>query len=311
MKVLARPVEDGDDPALAKVLNGWFASYRDHLDYAPPTLDFLKRWMWGQRSASVLLEADGQLAAMCLTGVRPARFRGKDLRVGHIGPLAVNPFLRRKGLGVRVTEAACERAAELGCDAVTLLTQEIYPAHKLYRRAKFRQIERFQPHGAAIGEVQAPPWAKEVSAATFVAARPERAGRPGAVVECRGSDLPQSAPPDVVVRTFLGPDAGVATVTWPVRVRVHGSFISGRSCQLFDAWGEGTPLMGTIAAALSAAHAEGCEGAYYMPWSGLADVPGFSAEGGPWVLRMSYGLTPLGEAVVDACEAWDAVDPSP
>lgn len=62
-------------------------------------------------------------------------------RVGHITQLCLSPWVRQKGLGRALMDAAMRRFAEQGCDTVTLtVTEGNTPAVRLYQRMGF--VER-------------------------------------------------------------------------------------------------------------------------------------------------------------------------
>jgi ribosomal protein S18 acetylase RimI-like enzyme len=310
--IQVRALAPGDLDRLAERLNGWFASYRDHLDYRPDVLAFLDAVLWGDGDVSTVAEhAEHGLVAALLAGARPATAPdGGSLLVAHLGPLAVSPFFRRQGLAARLHDAAAARARSKDVDAITLLTQEIYPAWRFYEAQGYRLIERFQPYGCAIGEVTAHPAVARVDADTWQRARPPREPRAGSVAE--GPVAPPPDHPAVPVTWWLAPRglAGVAVALWPARVRIDGRFEPIVSLELLDGWGEEPAWSATVAAAAAWARDAGADGMYTMPW-GAPPVPGMGVGDNPWVRRYALGLTARGAEAVAAATAWDAWPPAP
>lgn len=308
-EVELRPVADGDLDAAARVLNPWFVSYVDHLDYSAGMLRFLDRAVWAEGRVGVAAWQSGHLCGVLIGGLRQARFGGQRLRSVNISLVAVDHRLRRQGVGRRMVEAFAALSREAGADLLSLNTMEIYRSHQLYEVTGFRRLERFQAPGAQIGEVVEVPGVRQVDAATFVSRRPLRLPRPGAIAE--GPALPPPGDDPVVpVRWYLGGRAGVATATWPVRLRVDGEHQLVRSCQVLDAWGEGVELAATLSTALAHAKAEGCGGVYQLPC--VTTVHESMRTGGAgWTLRYARGLTAAGEAAVSEARAYDEVCPAP
>ncbi len=304
-----RELVDEDFPRLAEVLNPWFQTYVDHLDYSTTLLDFLDRAVWAEGRIGVVAEKEGQLAGVAIGGMRKASFQGTALRSVNVTLVAVSPRIRRQGLASAMIEGFATVGGARGGDLVSLNTMEIYQSHKLYESSGFRLIERFQAPGAGIGEVVNVPGVREVDATIFARLRPPRAGRPGSILEA----LTFPPPPDhpaVTVRWFAGGRAGVSTAVWPVRLRVNGEHQLIKSCQILDAFGSGMDLDATMSTALYSAKAEGCEGVYQLPCV-PALASGFSTQGGGWTLRYARGLTEAGKAAVAAAKAYDEVCPAP
>lgn len=307
-ELVTRALTRADLDAVAGVLNGWFASYVDHLDYRRGVLDFLDATLGYVDGPSVVAEIGGELVGVVLVGLRDAVLDGARLRVVNLGVLATSPLHRRQGIAKAVEAAMAARAVAMGADLVSLLTQEIYRGHRFYDAAGYRVIERFQPPGAAIGEVGRVPGVMEVAPDVFWRMRRD-VPRPGAITEV-DVPAPPADHPDVPVRCFIGGPAGVAVATWPVRVRIEGRFRDVVGAQILRAWGDGDALQATAAAALAWCKARGAEGILAMPT--VRAIPGgFSTEGGSWTLRYARGLTPAGQAAVAAATRYDEVCPAP
>lgn len=304
-----RPLVASDWDAVAGVLNGWFAAYLDHLDYRRGVLDYLDGVLGWTDGPSVVAEGPDGLVGVLVGGFRRAVFDGASLRVVNLGVLAVHPGVRRQGLAGALEAAFAARSLAGGADLISLVTQEVYRSHQFYAAAGYRVVERFQPLGAAIGEVERLPGLLEVDGPTFRRLQPRLPARPGVITEV---DVAPSRVdhPDVPVRYFLGGRAGAAVAAWPARVRVEGTWRYVRSAQLLEAFGDGVALQATVAGALAWAKAAGCDGVLAMP-TVRSLPPGFTPEGGSWTLRYARGLTPAGEAAVAAARAYDEVCPAP
>ncbi|HMV67002.1 MAG TPA: hypothetical protein PKA64_09140, partial [Myxococcota bacterium] len=98
MEITVRELVDADLDALPGALNGWFASYLDHVDYTREVLDFFDRAVWRGRRLGVVAASERGLAGVVITGERAARFEGTPLRSLNLSVLAVDPWVRRQGL---------------------------------------------------------------------------------------------------------------------------------------------------------------------------------------------------------------------
>jgi ribosomal protein S18 acetylase RimI-like enzyme len=68
----------------------------------------------------------------------------------HIAQIAVDPRARRLGLGRLLVNAACARAAEAGCDRITLLVEgRNAAARRLYETSGFDTVARFVSAGSS------------------------------------------------------------------------------------------------------------------------------------------------------------------
>ncbi len=306
-----RPLERSDLPALAARLNGWFASYADHLDYRADVLGFLRDHVTGPQDASVVAEDERGLLGVWLAGVRDASVGGARCRVGNLAVLAVSPVVRRQGLASRLEAAGAARAAGLGAEAMGLMTQEIHPAWRFYARLGYRVVARFQAPGAQIGDVQRVPGVREVDLADALDRLGDPVGSPGVLVEAP-RPLPTGLGVDGLrVRAFVGGDAVVVLGLWPVLIRVDGTFRPVASAEIMHLRGTGTPLLATLATALAVARETGCEGCYALPGVTLPDGVGFGVDGAGWTLRMARGLDAAGSRRVEALGAWHAWSPAP
>lgn len=301
-----RPLQTDDIVPLAASLNGWFAGHLSHLDYQEPLIRWLIEVVGVEGDASVVAVDDQDRLVGCwLAGLRRAHFGGQAVRVSHLWALAVSPLARRQGLA-RQLEAA---SAAIGSpDVLTCYTEEVYASARVYPKLGWRLLERFQPLGAMIGEVEPVSGVVEVSPAHWDASRPAREARAGAVVE---APLPACAEGGGVrIRRFLGGRAGVAVAVWPVRLRVDGRVTPVWSAQILDAYGPAPHLLAVTAHALWDAKQAGADAALVLP-TVRDTAAGFTTEGGSWTLRFARGVTELGEAVVAEARCWDEVCPVP
>ena len=95
-------------------------------DYAPP-------------GGALLLARVSGIPAGCVA------VRRIDAGIGELKRLYVRPVQRGLGLGRLLTEAAAERARELGYQRLRLDTApEMTAAHELYRRLGFREIDPYR-----------------------------------------------------------------------------------------------------------------------------------------------------------------------
>lgn len=309
MLQVRRMVQDDLQTARSYV-NGWFSVYRDHLDYDSGVWTALQQSLWRDDALSLWAEYDGRPAGMLMVGRRNVGWKGQNLVSGHLGPLAVNPFFRRKGVARGMIGALEELAAAQGVDLLSLMAQEIYPFHKLYGATGFRLVERFQPFGAQFGDMQVPDWADSVPVEGWDALRPAPVARQGALMEQAPQVRLLQDNPDVPAKAFTWRGAGVLVALWPVLVRVGSDRQRVWSCQVVDAFGEGQELALVTATALAWARSKGCEGAYLMP--SVAAVPqGFSPEGAPWVLRYCKGLSAAGVQAVEQAKHYHQACPAP
>ena len=102
----------------------------------------------------------------------------------------------------------------------------------------------------------------------------------------------------------------MATLVWPVKVRIFGKMELKRSCQIIDAYGSGYGLDYVTAAALYHAKELGCDGAYLMP-SVPVKPTGFRTDGGPWVYRFVKPLNKRAAKLMKGLKAYDQVCPCP
>jgi GNAT superfamily N-acetyltransferase len=307
-------LERRDLPALASRLNGWFASYVDHLDYREDVLGFLRDHVTGPLDASVVAEDERGLLGVWLAGVRDAAVggeRGAPRRVANLAVLAVSPVVRRQGLASALEAAGAARARALGADAIGLMTQEIHPARSFYERRGYRVVSRFQPPGAQIGEVERVAGVREVDLVDALERLGDPAAPPGVLVEAP-RPLPTGLGVEGLrVRAFVGGDAVVVLGVWPVLIRIDGAFRPVASAEILHLRGGGTPLLATLATALAAAREAGCAGCYALPGVDLPPGVGFGVEGAGWTLRMARGLDPASHRRVEALRGWHAWHPAP
>ena len=134
-----RPIEDRDYETLASTLNSAFGSYRDATVFTTPMLAYFREWMWSN-SPSLVLSENNRMQGVLLAGFRTAKFGSETLRVLHIGPFGIEQPYRRHGWGTKMLRALTRSARDCEVDLLTLTTESIYGAHRLYRREGFDSI---------------------------------------------------------------------------------------------------------------------------------------------------------------------------
>jgi len=311
-----RGLGPGEVGRLGPLLNATFAGYRDATHFSPPVLAFLDGWAWAAEPLSVVVEHRGDPIGVGLACRREATWRDVSVTSVHLGPIGVVPTFRRRGLGGVMLAALEERARSIGADTLSLTTEVIYGAWRLYARKGFQIIETYRPlvrplfpglpH--TLGPDPEDLQAVEVDAAIFQATWTPIPAREGAVVERYLGEVPPD--PDLRPRWFLAGESGVATLRWPVLSRVPGGRQEVWATQILRCSGGGAELAVAVAAAPRAAREDEAVCIYALP-SSATFLAGFSARGAPLVHRMVRPLTSLGEEIARDAQAWDEVCPAP
>jgi len=141
-QVTVRAATPADYPAIARLT---VAAYRadgqlpDGNPYEPVLADVA-----GRAGAGELLVAEDQdtvvgTVLFVLPGSRFAELSGPG--EAEFRMLAVDPASQGRRIGEALTRACLARAAELGCEAVVILTRDFSkPAHRLYERLGFVRV---------------------------------------------------------------------------------------------------------------------------------------------------------------------------
>ncbi len=300
---------------LGDLLDAAFSGYRDTTRFVAPVLDLLNRWSWDATRLSVGIDTGGGLVAVGLGSLRRARFRGRDLTAVHLGPIGVRPGYRRKGLGGLMLQGLEERARDHGADVLTLTTEVLYGAWRLYGRHGFRIIETYRPIVRPLfpglseaRRVVQNPDVEAVDAETFAAGFRPGPGRDRAVVEVWTAE-PEAARVLRPRHLCAGP-AAISTLRWPVLSRTAQGRVQVWATQILRVQGTGGPLNALLTEVSRLAQDERSVCLYALP-TAAETLPGFSPRGTPRVHRMVRPLTPLGEQVAQQARAWDEVCPAP
>ncbi len=307
----------GDLRPAARLLRGAFAEHGRTLEYSAAVLRLYWRWQWEPAGAS-LLAHDGELRAVACAGLRRVRFGGQALCALHLGPLAVRPDSRGRGLGSQLMGALEDQARQLGADLLCLCAEERFRAHHLYRRLGYEVVEKARTQVAIIdprvvADALGQRWLAPLlgllalgapsAAADPMASEPARAARAGAIVE----DVMPPLPPESGLprARFAHGGAAISLLVWPV---LAGDRRMG-SAQVLRIRGSGAGLRTVIASAASWARRQGATTLYAL--GGIPSLPGFRTWGAPTVLRMAKGLSQAGKDSLAQAEAWDEWAPSP
>ncbi len=309
-----RSLEPGEIRALGPLLDAAFSSYRDATRFAQPVLDFLDDWAWAARPLSVGLEATDGLVGVALGTLREALWAERPLTAVHLGPIGVRPGHRRRGLGAHLLQAVEERASAHGADVLTLTTEVVYGAWRLYERHGFEVLESYRPvvrplfpalPGRAGLDAQG---VETLDRAAFAARFEPPPARDGAIVE-RWTAEPD--PPRVLrPRWFAEGTGAVATLRWPVLSHGPQGRVQVWATQILRLRGAGNDRARVLAAAIAGAREDQSVCIYALPTVATA-LPGFSSRGAPLVHRMVKPLTRAGRRACREATAWDEVCPAP
>ncbi len=310
-----RALAPGEPLTLGPLLDAAFSGYRDTTRFAQPVLDFLDGWAWGTPGLSAGLETHTGLVGVGLASLRQARWRGRDVRAVHLGPIGVRPGHRRQGLGSRLLAQLEQSARDRHADLLTLTTEVVYGAWRLYERHSFQVLETYKPIVRplfpSLPDAAGPPHqtqVRAVDAATFAAGFVQPPGRAGAVVE-RWTGEPEPARVLRPRHLVCGPSR-VATLRWPVLTRTPEGRVQVWATQILRLQGRGPSLDAALAQATRLAREDQSVCIYALPTVSQA-LPGFTDRGAPVVHRMVRPLTPWGEQVAQAASCWDEVCPAP
>ncbi len=306
-----RRLEERDLPQLPAFLDQAFAGTRDATRYTPDVVGFFARWMWNESPVALVLEDDSGLVAASLGALRAAHWNQETLRIVHLGPVAVRPDRQREGLGAELLAATTEIAHASQADLLTLTANASHGPHRLYAREGFQIAEAYRPlerpltRGAPLLESSA---ALEVEEAAWSASPRPQPPRPGAIAEA--VVRPAWTPPSLCPRWFLAPNAGVATVRWPIVTRGGGRERHLHATQIVARWGTGPGMIDAISAAEAAARTDGSACIYTLP--SVAEVlPGFRRDLSPVIYRMAKPVSSRGENTLSQAAVWDECCPSP
>lgn len=292
-----RGVRVADVAALPAFLDRCFVDYVE----APRFLPALLRWFWhsGWAAGPSLgsFGPDGAPLGVALGTPRVVRWEDQRLRVLHVGPVAVAPERRGRGLGRTLMEALAELAAGSAFDALTLTTDAEQRAHHLYRRLGFRLVEVARPRLVAL------------TSPTVPVAAPRGGARVGGVAVEEGGPLEPvlgALCPEQVTMDH----AALTTYTWPAVVRRGGAEHQVTTVQVVRVEGRAEELPRALAEVTRRASRAGAAAVYAMP--GVADrLPGLVGRGRPLVYRMVLGLSPEGRRLASRVAGWDDAGPSP
>ncbi|MEC7240763.1 MAG: GNAT family N-acetyltransferase [Myxococcota bacterium] len=302
-----RPLEDRDYQALASTLNSAFASYRDATVYANPMLAYFREWMWSDAPSLVLSDGDQQKGVL-LAGVRSVRFDGVDLRVLHIGPFGIVRSHRRQGWGTKMLRDLRLLAQNHGADLLTLTTESIYGAHRLYRREGFDPIEAYRPKlsmlSAASGNL--PPFRGTHTCSDI---------RPIITEEPLGKHLMETGPTGPPLPAALRPNrwelngGRAATIQWSIVTRQGDRETLQKVSQVIE-WVPGESPEELFQAARERAAAEGSVCLYALG-SLSRGLPQLRAKGSSMVYRMGRALTDKGAFALKAAKHYTEIAPAP
>jgi hypothetical protein len=218
-------------------------------------------------------------------------------------------------MGGRLLKALTQRAQALDADVLTLTTEVVYGAWRLYSRQGYRILETYRPIvrplfpglPGTLGDTSNIP-VEAVNAAAFAKHFRPSAGRPGAVVETWTGE---PVVPPVLRPNLLVADTGaISTMRWPVLTRTPEGRSQVWATQILRIQGTQASKTAVLAEADRLAHLDGSVCLYALPAT-ATELPGFSSRGAPLVHRMVRPITPFGHAVVESARAWDEVCPAP
>jgi hypothetical protein len=212
-----------------------------------------------------------------------------------------------------------QRARAHDADLMTLTTEVVYGAWRLYSRWGFQILETYQPLVRPIVANLPPRRPNEtglpvtsVSRKEFAAAFTPGQGRSLAIVELWSEE---PAPPEALrPRYFCAGDAAIATLQWPVMSRSHTDRVAVQATvhatQILRLQGQGPALEAVLAEATRMARLDESVCIYALP-TVAQSLPGFHTRGAPVVHRMVKPLTALGETAIRQARAWDEICPAP
>jgi ribosomal protein S18 acetylase RimI-like enzyme len=306
----------GSEPRqLGNLLDAAFSGYRNATRFAQPVLDFLDDWAWAEHPLSVGVETVSGLVAVGMGTLRQARWQGHNVTAVHLGPIGVLPGHRRRGLGGRLVQALEARARAQGADVLTLTTEVVYGAWRLYERQGFEVLETYRPVVrplfSGLPDSSGPPdplHVERVDPAAFSDRFVQPEGRADAVVE---TWTHEPNPARVLrPRYLVCEDAAIATMRWPVLSRAPAGRVQVWATQVLRVCGDGAPRAAVLTQAARFARQDQAVCIYALPTAAV-ELPGFSTRGAPLVHRMVRPLTRLGQRLARDAGAWDEVCPAP
>ena len=304
-----RPIEDPDYQSLASTLNSAFSTYRDATLYTNPMLAYFKEWMWSDSPSLVL--SDGEvLHGALMAGFRTVRAADENLRVLHIGPFGIEKPLRRLGWGTKMLRALTQEARESGADMLTLTTEALYGAHRLYRREGFDPIQAFRPRLLMLSTPQADPAPFEgIHTSSNICPRGLTS------LEAPASDLIESGPAGPPIPAALHPNqwelsgGRATTIQWSILTRQGDRETRQRVAQLI-AWEPGETPDALFRAVREHSAAQGSACLYAL--SGLSGkLPQLQSKGSALVYRMGRPLTEKGKNAMREARYYTEIAPAP
>ena len=305
--VRIRPIEDRDYQTLASTLNSAFSSYRDATVYTNPMLAYFREWMWAD-SPSLVLSERGQQKGVLLAGIRAAQFENETIRMLHIGPFGVVRALRRQGWGKQMLRELRLMAEDCGADLLTLTTESIYGAHRLYRREGFDPIEAYRPKLLLLS-------AASPSSVPFQGTHSCSNICPSMARELLPHHLTETGPAGPPLPAALRPHrwefAGgcATTIQWSIVTRQGERETLQKVSQMIE-WIPGDNPKELFQAAQNRAVAEGSVCLYAL--SGLSrNLPQLRAKGSSLVYRMGRALTDKGALALKGANHYTEIAPAP
>lgn len=297
--------------ALPGVLAAAFSGYQDANRYHTAMLSFFREWMW-KEGPSLVLASENDVYGAILGGIRESIFQGTTLRVLHIGPAGIVPRYRRAGHGTEMMRQLTVLAQKTGVDLMTLTTETVYGAHRLYRRAGFDVLQAYRP----IVRMLNPPQANR--------------DLPQGLILKDGFSMNQRSEKECTAPLQTIFETGPESPPFPTRLRprefqlaggqaksVQWSVISRRGSreelvyvtQLVD-WKPGNSPDHLLDAVCSLAGQDTSLCVYALP-STSKDLPGFNSQGAPLVYRMARGLTEHGKRAAQQADTYAEICPAP
>jgi GNAT superfamily N-acetyltransferase len=297
--------------ALPRVLAAAFSGYQDANRYHTAMLSFFREWMW-KEGPSLVLASENDVYGALLGGIRESTFQGTTLRVLHIGPAGIVPRYRRAGHGTEMMRQLTVLAQKKDVDLMSLTTETVYGAHRLYRRAGFDVLEAYRPIVRMLNPVQ--PNQELPEELTLQEGfsmnnrpQPESTAEPKTIVETGPQSPP--LPTRLRPREFQLADGSAKSIQWSVVSRHGEREALVHVTQIVD-WNPGNnpdQLLESVCE-LAAQDASIC--VYALP-STAKVLPGFTSKGTPLVYRMARGLTEEGKRAVQQADAYCEICPAP
>jgi len=305
-----RRLAQEDYVELSSFLNDCFSHYPVSTCYSKDHLAFFARWLWQPAEASFALESQGEMAGVALCGSRSATSEGQTFHTMHLGPIAVGPNHRRRGIGTRLLSLVEESARERKADLLTLTAAASQGAHRLYLKSGFQIVEAYRPleRHFSTAPPQVLPGAIEVSAEEWTSARTAQPPRPGAIAETLTS--PSWVPQSLYPRYFLADGAGIATLRWGLDHRHRNQTNRVYATQLIRRFGSGPGIEAAVEAACLQAMKDGAMCTYALPTVSELLFAHTRAQSG-LTYRMAKPLNEKAATALKKTAAWDECCPAP